>query len=78
MNGRAVLQGGISTPSPGASRPRRMREGKAMGSGKVAITAAAARLTADIDRLVHDCFYISLAIQIGYPVVTAGGAEGRR
>ena len=55
-----------------------MREGGAMGSGKVAITAAAARLTADIGHPVHDCFYLSLAIQTGYPVVTAGGAEGRR
>ena len=48
-----------------------MREGGAMGSGKVAITAAAARLTADVGHVVHDCFYLALAIQTGYPVVTA-------
>ena len=55
-----------------------MREGGAMGSGKVAMAAAAARLTADVDHPVHDCFYLAPAIQTGYPVVTAGGAEGRR
>ena len=55
-----------------------MREGGAMDSGKVAITAAAARLTADIGHPVHDCFYLSLAIQTGYSMVTAGEAEGRR
>ena len=33
------------------------------------LTAAAARLAADIDHPVYDCF--ALAIQTGYPVVTA-------
>ena len=35
------------------------------------LAAAAARLAADIDHPVYDCFYLALAIQTGYPVVTA-------
>ena len=35
------------------------------------LTAAAAGLAADIDHPVYDCFYLALAIQTGYPVVTA-------
>ena len=31
----------------------------------------AARLAADADRPVYDCFYLALAIRTGYPVVTA-------
>ncbi len=35
------------------------------------LAAAAARLAADVDHPVYDCFYLALAIQTGYPVVTA-------
>ena len=35
------------------------------------LMASASRLAADIDHPVHDCFYLALAIQTGYPVVTA-------
>ena len=35
------------------------------------LTAAAARLAADLDHPVYDCFYLSLAIHSQYPVVTA-------
>ncbi len=35
------------------------------------LAAAAARLAADIDHPAYDCFYLALAIQTGYPVVTA-------
>ena len=35
------------------------------------LAAAAVRLAADVDRPVHDCFHLALAIQTGYPVVTA-------
>ena len=33
--------------------------------------AAAARLAADLDHPAYDCFYLALAIQTQYPVVTA-------
>ena len=32
---------------------------------------AAARLAVDLDHPVHDCFYLALAVQTQYPVVTA-------
>ena len=32
---------------------------------------AAAGLAADIDHPVYDCFHLALAIQTGYPLVTA-------
>ncbi len=35
------------------------------------LTAAAARLATDLDHPVYDCFYLALAIQTQYPVVTA-------
>jgi len=35
------------------------------------LTAAAARLAADLDHPVYDCFYLALAIQTQYPIVTA-------
>ncbi len=35
------------------------------------LTAAAARLAADLDHPVYDCFYLALAVQTQYPVVTA-------
>ena len=35
------------------------------------LAAAAARLAADVDHPVYGCFYLALAIQTGYPVVTA-------
>ena len=35
------------------------------------LAAAAVRLAADVDHPVYDCFYLALAIQTGYPVVTA-------
>ena len=35
------------------------------------LTAAAARLAADLDHPVHDCFYLALAVHTQYPVVTA-------
>ena len=35
------------------------------------LTTAAARLVVDIDRPVHDCFYLALAARTGYPAVTA-------
>ena len=35
------------------------------------LTAAAARLAADLDHPVHDCFYLALGVQTQYPVVTA-------
>ena len=35
------------------------------------LTAAAARLAVDLDHPVYDCFYLALAIQTQYPVVTA-------
>ena len=35
------------------------------------LTAAAARLAADLDHSVYDCFYLALAVQTQYPVVTA-------
>ena len=35
------------------------------------LAAAAARLATDIDHPACDCFYLALAIQTGYPVVTA-------
>ena len=62
-----------------------MREDGAMGSGKVA-TAAAARLTADVDHPVHNCFYLAPAMQTGYylsdRILHVGrarrGTEGRR
>ena len=33
--------------------------------------AAAARLAADLEHPVYDCFYLALAVQTQYPVVTA-------
>lgn len=35
------------------------------------LTAAAARLAADLDHPVYDCFYLALAVQTQYAVVTA-------
>ena len=35
------------------------------------LTSAAARLAADLDHPVYDCFYLALAVQTQYPVVTA-------
>ncbi len=35
------------------------------------LTAAAARLAVDLDHPVYDCFYLALAVQTQYPVVTA-------
>ena len=35
------------------------------------LTAAATRLAADLDHPVYDCFYLALAVQTQYPVVTA-------
>ena len=35
------------------------------------LTAAAARLAEDLDHPVYDCFYLALAVQTQYPVVTA-------
>ena len=35
------------------------------------LTAAAARLAADLDHPVYDCFYLALAVQTQYPLVTA-------
>lgn len=35
------------------------------------LTPAAARLAADLDHPTYDCFYLALAIQTQYPVVTA-------
>ena len=35
------------------------------------LTPAAARLADDLDHPVHDCFYLALAVQTQYPVVTA-------
>ena len=35
------------------------------------LAAAAARLAVDLDHPVYDCFYLALAIQEQYPVVTA-------
>jgi len=37
----------------------------------IQLTAAAARLAVDLDHPVYDCFYLALAIQTQYPVVTA-------
>jgi len=35
------------------------------------LTPAAARLADDLDHPVYDCFYLALAVQTQYPVVTA-------
>lgn len=35
------------------------------------LAASAARLAADLDRPAYDCFYLALAVQEQYPVVTA-------
>ena len=35
------------------------------------LTAAAARLAVDLDHPIYDCFYLALAVQTQYPVVTA-------
>jgi len=35
------------------------------------ILPSAARLAVDLDHPVYDCFYLALAIQVQYPVVTA-------
>jgi predicted nucleic acid-binding protein len=35
------------------------------------LAAAASRLAADLDHPVYDCFYLALALQEQYPVVTA-------
>ena len=35
------------------------------------LAAAAARLAADLDHPVYDCFYLALGVQTQYPVVTA-------
>lgn len=35
------------------------------------LAPAAARLAVDLDHPVYDCFYLALAIQEQYPVVTA-------
>lgn len=41
--------------------PRSMRE----------LTAPASRLARDLDHPIYDCFYLALAVQQQYPVVTA-------
>lgn len=35
------------------------------------LAAAASRLAVDLDHPVYDCFYLALAVQTQYPVVTA-------
>ncbi len=35
------------------------------------LTAAATRLAIDLDHPIYDCFYLALAVQTQYPVVTA-------
>lgn len=35
------------------------------------LAAAAARLAVDLDHPVYDCFYLALAVQEQYPVITA-------
>ena len=35
------------------------------------LSAAATRLAIDLDHPVYDCFYLALAVQEQYPVVTA-------
>ncbi len=35
------------------------------------LAAAAGRLAMDLDHPVYDCFYLALAIQEQYPVITA-------
>ena len=35
------------------------------------LAAAAARLAIDLDHPAYDCFYLALAIQTQYPLVTA-------
>ena len=35
------------------------------------LTAAAARLAADLEHPAYDCFYLALAVQTQYPLVTA-------
>ena len=35
------------------------------------LTAVAARLAVDLDHPIYDCFYLALAVQTQYPVVTA-------
>lgn len=37
------------------------------------LTAAASRLAIDLEHPVYDCFYLALAVQEQYPVVTADG-----
>ena len=37
------------------------------------LVPAAARLAVDLDHPVYDCFYLALAVQTQYPVVTADG-----
>ena len=39
-----------------------------------ALTAAATRLARDLNYLVYDCFYLALALELQYPVVTADRA----
>lgn len=35
------------------------------------LTPSAARLAADLDHPVYDCFYLALAMQTNYPLITA-------
>ncbi len=37
------------------------------------LAAAASRLAIDLDHPVYDCFYLALAVQEQYPVITADG-----
>ena len=37
------------------------------------LAASAARLASDLDHPVYDCFYLALAVQEQYPVITADG-----
>ena len=39
-----------------------------------ALTAAASRLARDLNHPVYDCFYLALALELQYPVVTADQA----
>jgi len=42
------------------------------------LSASATRLAADLDHPVYDCFYLALAIQTQYPLVTADGRFHRK
>ncbi len=42
------------------------------------LAAAAARLAVDLDHPVYDCFYLALAVQEQYPVITADARFHRK